>query len=210
MIPPENLIELPSFPTYRVIRLLLTSSIHAQPYFIYYYQLNPYPFLMKCPMCKQDPCQCLSSKSCKAFGLLALRVAIGVIFIMHGYGKLFGDAPGMTAFTGMVAGLGFPAPALFAYAAALTEFVGGIAVLVGVFTRFFSALIAVVMLVALLAVKKFALPQADVDLALLMISIALFCMGPGKYSLSAMMKKGGNGGECCKGGHDHNHGEMKA
>lgn len=154
-------------------------------------------------MCKQSPCRCGMSKTCKDWGLLALRVAIGVIFIMHGYGKLFGGAPGMEAFTGMVDRLGFPLPALFAYAAALAEFVGGIAVLLGVCTRFFSVLIAIVMLVALVAVKKFGFPAADVDFALLMISIALACMGPGMYSLSCMMGKK-QGDACCQDG-EHKH-----
>ena len=103
----------------------------------------------------------------------------------------------MEVFTGMVDRLGFPLPALFAYAAALAEFFGGIAVLLGVFTRFFSALIAIVMLVALVAVKKFAFPAADADFALLMISIALVCMGPGAYSLSCMMGEKKNGDACC-------------
>lgn len=163
--------------------------------------------MMKCPMCKNSPCNCMSSKSCKSCGLLALRIAIGVIFILHGYGKLFGHAPGMEMFTGMVAGLGFPAPALFAYAAALSEFLGGIAILLGVATRVFSALIGIVMLVALVGVKKFAFPMADIDLALLMISIALFCMGPGKYSVMAMAcgkKEEGEDG-CCGANGSHKH-----
>lgn len=128
---------------------------------------------------------CRSKEQCADVALLILRLAIGVIFILHGYGKLFGDAPGMTAFTGMVAQIGFPAPGLFAYAAALSEFFGGIALLLGVATNFATSLIAMVMLVALVGVKKFALPLADVDLALLAIAIAIYCMGPGKYRVGS-------------------------
>ncbi len=159
-------------------------------------------------MCKNSPCSCFGSKDCKSCGLLALRIAIGVIFILHGYGKLFGDAPGMEMFTGMVAGLGFPAPALFAYAAALSEFLGGIAILLGVATRVFSVLIGIVMLVALIGVKKFAFPMADLDFALLMTCVALFCMGPGKYSLmsTACDKDGGKEKEgCCGANEGHKH-----
>ncbi len=157
-------------------------------------------------MCKTSPCKCLnclSSKNCKALGLLGLRIAIGIIFISHGYGKLFGNAPGMEMFTGMVAGLGFPLPALFAYLVALTEFLGGFAVLLGVCARFFSILIGIVMLVALVAVKKFSFPAGDVDLALLMITVALATSGPGMYSLATMMGKHDENG-CCK-DEDHKH-----
>lgn len=132
---------------------------------------------------------CNSKEQCGDVALLILRIALGFIFIQHGYGKLFGDAPGMTAFTGMVATLGFPAPALFAYAAAFSEFFGGIAILLGIFTDIASIAIAIVMLVALIGVKKFSFPLADVDLALLAMAIAIYFMGPGAYVV--MKGKGG-------------------
>ncbi|MDO8618182.1 MAG: DoxX family protein [Candidatus Uhrbacteria bacterium] len=124
-----------------------------------------------------------------SWGLLALRIAIGVIFIQHGWGKLFGDAPGMEVFTGMVGRIGFFAPALFAYAAALSEFVGGIAVLLGIWTRWFSALIGIVMFVAFVFVKKFAFPAGDADFALLAIAITLTLTGPGMFSLARYFGK---------------------
>ncbi len=136
--------------------------------------------------------------SARDIGLLALRVGVGAILIMHGYGKLFGGAPGMDMFTGMVTGLGFPAPALFAYAAALTEFVGGIAILLGLFTSVASVLAAIVMLVALFMVKKFSFPAADIDLSLLLSLVAIFCLGAGRYSLAAAFKM--NDGGCCGNG----------
>lgn len=113
---------------------------------------------------------------------------MAVVFIYHGYGKLFGT-PGMTMFTGMVTQLGFPLPSVFAYLAALAEFVGGIALLLGTWTRAFSVLIGINMIVAIALVKKFAMPAIDPDLALLAIAVALALMGPGAYSVSEMMKK---------------------
>lgn len=130
---------------------------------------------------------CRSKEQCVDVALLILRIAVGVIFILHGYGKLFGNDPGMTAFTGMVAHMGFPVPSLFAYAAAFAEFFGGIAVLLGIYTDVAAILIAIVMLVALVGVKKFSLPMADPDLALFAITLALYLMGPGKYTV---VKKG--------------------
>lgn len=134
--------------------------------------------------------QWLCPTGCGSCGLLVLRVTAGVIFVMHGYAKLFG---GMEGFTGMVAGMGFPLPTLFAYFAALSEFVGGIALILGLWTQAASIFLAIVMLVALVMVKKFSFPRADVDLALLGSVLALYCLGPGRYSL--FNKKNG----CCAG-----------
>lgn len=99
----------------------------------------------------------------------------------------------MEVFTGMVAGIGFPMPTLFAYAAALSEFVGGIAILLGVYVHVFAALTGIVMLVAISMMKKFVFPLSDPDLALLAISAALVLAGPGRFSL---LKQGV---KCCGG-----------
>lgn len=129
------------------------------------------------------------AKTCQDTALLVLRIAMAIVFIYHGYGKLFGPMPGMAGFTGMVAKIGFPLPAFFAYIAALAEFLGGIALLLGTRTRLFSALIGVNMIVAIVFVKQFKLPSIDPDLALLAIAIALMLIGPGAYSLSTKLKK---------------------
>lgn len=129
------------------------------------------------------------SPSCKNWGLLILRVVAGIIFVLHGYGKLFGNAPGMEMFTGMIGKMGFPAAGLFAYLAALSEFLGGIALILGVGVEFASVLLAIVMLVAFFGVKKASLPAGDVDLALLAIAISLITMGAGSFSVPGMMKK---------------------
>ncbi|MBP9748858.1 DoxX family protein [Patescibacteria group bacterium] len=140
---------------------------------------------------------CGDKARCKDAALLILRLAAGGIFIFHGYGKLFGDAPGMQAFTGMVAGLGFPAPVVFAYLAALSEFFGGIALVLGVGTPIAAAFLSIVMLVALFAVKKFNFPAADVDLTLLAMVVALGMMGSGKYALMRSSCCAGQS-SCCK------------
>ena len=138
-----------------------------------------------------------SPQQCKDWALLGLRVALAIVFILHGWGKLFGDTPGMTAFIGMVGGLGFPATTLFAYLAALSEFLGGIAMLLGVFTNVFSVLLSIVMMVALFGVKRFSFPLADIDLALLAMAIAVGLMGPGRYSMMGWFKKDQAGCEHC-------------
>lgn len=142
---------------------------------------------------------CMSScKNAKDWALLALRIALGVIFIFHGYDKLWGGT-GMTAFTGLVASIGFPVPTFFAYVAALSEFFGGIALLVGVGTCIASSLLAIIMLVSILGLKGIHFPAIDADLALLAMSIAILLMGSGSYSLSAMCCNGcgSEGASCC-------------
>lgn len=122
-------------------------------------------------------------------GLLILRVVAGLIFVLHGYGKLTGN-PGIEMFSGYLASMSIPMPMFFAWIVALTEFLGGIALILGVFTRPAGILLSIVMLVAITMVKKLAFPAADIDLALLGISSAIAIMGPGSWSVaSKMMKK---------------------
>lgn len=119
----------------------------------------------------------------KDIGLLILRLGAGAILVYHGWGKLFGGAPGMEMFTGMVQGMGFPLPGFFAWCAALTEFFGGLALILGLATPVFGVLSAIVMLVAFIGVKNTSLPAGDADLAILSIVLALVAMGAGKISL---------------------------
>lgn len=146
-------------------------------------------------LCKTDCGH--SMKAHKSKALLVLRIAAGIIFIMHGYGKLTGN-PSIEMFSGMLANMGWPAPMFFAWVVALVEFFGGIAILFGILTRPAAILLAIDMLVAFLGAKHGAFPAGDPDFALLGISIALALMGPGRCSIAKMMMKdhGGNEGGC--------------
>lgn len=118
--------------------------------------------------------------------LLLLRLGVAVIFIYHGWGKLTG-IEGVQEFFGNV---GIPLAGVMAWVVALTEFVGGIMVLVGFKIRIPSILLAVVMLGALITVKISAgFEPARIDILLLMVTISLALMGPGSYSLDSMMGK---------------------
>ena len=120
-------------------------------------------------------------------GLLWLRVGTGVAFAYHGYGKVFGGFMGK--FTEGVAAMGFPAPEFFAWAAALSEFAGGILLALGLFGRYAAFFIAVTMAVA--AFIKHApdpLKVKELALAYFVISSAFVMMGPGIFSLDGMRK----------------------
>jgi len=68
-----------------------------------------------------------------SLGVLILRLLMGSGIAYHGYGKVFGGHMAM-----MVPGvekMGFPMPEVFAWAAALAEFAGGILIVLGLCTR---------------------------------------------------------------------------
>lgn len=125
--------------------------------------------------------------------LLLLRAWLGAMFISHGVGKVFGD---MTKFAAGVEKLGFPAPEAFAWAAALTEFAGGIAIIAGLGTRINAALGAVTMFVAgFLRHADDPFGKKELALTYLVLCFVLFITGPGRYSIDAFIggrRKGGS------------------
>lgn len=76
---------------------------------------------------------------------LAVRVSAGGLLALHGLSKL---RMGTEGFANGLAQKGLPAPTLLAYAATLSELVGGALVLVGLFTRPAAASLFVTMTVA--------------------------------------------------------------
>lgn len=81
--------------------------------------------------------------------LVALRLSGLFLAVGHGWGKVSALATGNGArFIEGVAGLGFPLPGLFAWAAALGELAGGLLVFVGLGTRYAAALAGFTMFVA--------------------------------------------------------------
>src|SRR5580700_9589702 len=83
----------------------------------------------------------------KPLALLMLRVGLGVVFISHGYPKLFTQSQHTAE---AFAHLGFPG--YFAYISGVLELFGGILLIVGLFTRIAGLLLAVEMAVALVKV----------------------------------------------------------
>jgi putative oxidoreductase len=81
---------------------------------------------------------------------IPLRVAIGVIFAAHGWQKFSMGLDGVARFFGSV---GIPLPEVSAFIVAFVELVGGIGLIVGVFTRYWALLLSIVMIVAIFTVK---------------------------------------------------------
>ena len=120
-------------------------------------------------------------------GLALLRIFAGVaLAFAHGYGKL-PPAEGLITRTGE---MGFPMPVVFAWAAGLSEFAGGILLALGLLTRWASFFIAFTMLVALVGVHG-ADPFNRQELAFmyLFVGIAFLLKGAGDWSIDAFLRK---------------------
>ena len=124
-------------------------------------------------------------------GLALLRIGLGIVFLMHGWQKLFEmGIPGVSGFFGMV---GIPAPMLAAILITALELIGGAALLIGLFTRWVALAFGAEMLMAMLLVHLpggFFAPDG-IEMALLPLtgSIALALAGPGAYALDRIIAR---------------------
>jgi putative oxidoreductase len=122
--------------------------------------------------------------------LLVMRVVLGAIMIAHGYHKVFG---GFHHHMEMVGSLGLPR--WMAYLSAGTEFFGGIAIVLGLLTRFFSLAIVIEMGVAIWKVhfKNGLMGNGGYEfpLALAAMAFALLCFGGGPWGATFGGRAGG-------------------
>lgn len=127
----------------------------------------------------------------QSWGITVLRVVIGVVFLAHGGQKLFiWGFGGVAAFMGKI---GVPAPMLAAVVVTLVEFLGGLALVLGLYAQWAAALLGVDMLVAILTVHLrggFFLPNGfEFALTLLAANTALVLLGSGEASVDKLLAK---------------------
>ena len=128
----------------------------------------------------------MAAGSTQACGLTILRITVGIVFLVHGYQKLF--HMGFHGVAGMFGHMGIPLPMISAVVVTLVEFVGGILLVAGVGTRVAAALLAVDMTVAILAVHVkhgFGAQNGGFEypLTLLAATLCLALAGGGMLSL---------------------------
>ncbi len=123
----------------------------------------------------------------KPYASLFLRIGLGVIFIYHGFGKVFGAGTSLgTAWNPSL-------PTVIQVLVAWGEFIGGLAILSGFLTGAASAGIIIIMLGAIFTVhgkNGFSLMKHgfEYNFALIMMGLALIASGAGPFTL---------GCQCC-------------
>lgn len=127
-------------------------------------------------------------KTCcnKSFGILIIRLLIGGLFLYAGIMKI-GMADQMIPFVGGAAhaiGLTFLSMTAWYWIVTVAEILAGALFVIGLFTRFASLLVVIIMLVAMNTMGR-GWMQIQIPFMLMVIAIALFTSGPGKYSVSA-------------------------
>ncbi|MEY2622007.1 MAG: putative oxidoreductase MhqP [Pseudomonadota bacterium] len=121
---------------------------------------------------------------------LALRLAGGAIFVAHGTQKLFGSfgGYGLEGTGQFFDSIGLTPGYLMALLAGAVEFLGGLALVVGLLVRPAAAALAFAMLIAVFAVhfaNGFFLDKGGFEyaLAMLALSVSLFFSGAGLASV---------------------------
>jgi putative oxidoreductase len=122
-----------------------------------------------------------------SYGILLLRLVVGVAFVGHGTQKLFGwfGGYGPKGTGGFFASKGYRAPVLMAVAAGLSEAGGGALLALGFATPLAAALLATVMINAIATVtfKKAFMLGSELELIYLTIAVSLAATGPGRFSI---------------------------
>ncbi len=124
--------------------------------------------------------------------LLAMRLALGAIMVAHGYHEVFG---GLHHHTQMAANLGLPT-----WISALTEFFGGLLILVGFFTRAAAFVVFIDLFVAIWRVHLHNgligtpdHPGYEFALATAALAFGLIFLGGGPIAIDHVLRGGGRG-----------------
>jgi putative oxidoreductase len=131
-------------------------------------------------------------KSVGPISYTLVRVVVGIMFIMHVQGKFHAGPAAVAA--NVMAKNGLEPAILFAYAAIFLESVGGACIIIGLFTRFFAAALAIEILIALLFVhlpKGYAAGSGGYEYVLLIgvVMFAIAIRGGGPISVDAKIGK---------------------
>ena len=126
-------------------------------------------------------------------GLFILRLGIGIMFIFHGFPKLKAGPAVWGKIGGGLSAVGVNfAPTFMGFMAAISEFVGGILLILGLFTRPACFFLLSTMIVAVMMHLKngdsFVKYSHAIESGILFFS--LLFIGPGKFSLDEKLSQG--------------------
>lgn len=121
-------------------------------------------------------------------GILFVRLALAVTFIHAGWLKITNMAMVVDGFSQV--GI----PVFLAYAVSYVEFLGGIALVLGVLNRYIGIIFAIIMVGAIFLVHLphgFGLQNNGYEytLVLLLASLSLVFMGGGSYTVNRLFKR---------------------
>ncbi len=119
--------------------------------------------------------------------LALFRVFAGLsLMLVHGAAKI----PVSEGFVDFIGSLGFPAPVFFAWAAALSEYIGALLLALGLFTRPASILIAITMFTAAF-INHGGDPFEVAEKAYLYLAISLVfvVLGSGRFGVDSLVRK---------------------
>src|SRR5436309_15701769 len=124
------------------------------------------------------------------WGLVPLRLVVGLVFAVHGAQKLF--VFGLGGAAGFMARVGIPLPSVAAVVVMAVEILGGLALILGLGTRLAAALLAIEMVVAILAVrlKMGFVGGYEFELTLLAASLSLVLLGAGPMTVKKVFARG--------------------
>ena len=129
------------------------------------------------------------------FGLLILRLALGLVFLAHGGQKLF--LMGMSGTGDMLGRMGVPGASLIGPVLAIVEPLAGAAIVLGLLTRVAAFAVAMDMLGAILLFNRlhgFFVPMGiEFPMILCASGVALAAIGAGPFSVdhSLARRRGG-------------------
>jgi len=121
-----------------------------------------------------------------------VRIVVGIMFLVHVSGKFKAGAAAVAA--NILAKNGIEPALMWAYIIMFLESVGGVCLILGLFTRFFAAALAIEMLIALLfahLVKGYAAGAGGYEYVLLIGAVCLMfaIRGGGIYSVDRLIGK---------------------
>jgi len=126
------------------------------------------------------------------FGLLILRLGIGIMFVLHGYPKITGGIELWAKLGSSMSNFGIDfAPTFWGFMAALSEFGGAVLLILGVGFRLASLLMLTTMCVATAHHfgKGDGIQGASHALEAGILFLSFLFTGPGKYTLRFLKGK---------------------